>query len=279
MEIKFMMAKNKERIKINKFLKEHHESLLNNKSIVYSCCLNNKIIGVSILDLNPLHPHAHHLRVLVDRKFRRQGIGSKMVVALKERYHKPFRVGVDSEDKVGIQFIQSLHFEKVIKCYLPEYQIHNLKTQTYKKRYDIHTVHDLNAEELDWLKWLLYDNYSKNHTYNPLGEEIDYVSFAHEAMAGFEAEKSFVIKHQSKIVGYMISFPDTEQTLEIGYIGKDYKFKESLDDAFYKIIQDLFSDFTTLSFEVDDINAQGMKVLSLFDQLPQKSWDVYFDKR
>ena len=278
METHFVMQDNKERKKINEFLKENHESELNNKSIVYSCSLDNKIIGVSVLDLNPLHPHAYHLRVFVDPKFRQQGIGTKMVAALKEKYNKPYRVGVDSEDKGAINFIKSLNFKRVTKCYLPEYQKGNLRTQIYKSRNEIQSVHDLNVEELDRLKWLLHDNYSRNHTYNPLGETIDYLTFAQAAMSEHESKKSFVIKNHSKIIGYLISFPDTEKTLEIGYIGKDQEFKESLDGDFYTIIHDLFFDYDILSFEVDDVNEQGMKVLNLFDQLPTTSWDIYFDK-
>lgn len=114
------------RVAVNKFLQKNNLTEINNQSIVYSCISSGGIVGCLTLNLNPFHPNTYHLEIFVDRQFRRQGIGSRLLSKASTHHDEMLRVGVDSSNEIAILFLKANNFKRKIRCYLPEYKKNDL---------------------------------------------------------------------------------------------------------------------------------------------------------
>ena len=244
----------------------------------YACLEDGTVTGAASLDENPLHPQAFHLKIFVSAPFRRQGIGSKLISHLAKAHRKAFRAGVDSADHMAIAFLESQGFSRAIRCYLPEYEAHELIHRPMDSRAAITPFTQLDDARMALIQKRLHEDYVQNHFYNPPKSDLDALTFAGAAMKGHVPAHSYAIFHASRLAGYLIAFEADETSLEIGYMGGDGSLNAEIDGAFHRILKQLFESFQTLCFEVDDVDRQGMRVLKLFKTLPQTSWDVYFKR-
>lgn len=260
------------------FMNQNKLGKIDKNIIIYAAITDNQVVGLATLKLNPLHPYAYHLNIKVNESFNELEVGTKLIDDLSMDYDKQFRVGVNSDDD-AVDFFISQGFIRKIRCYLPEYEIDDLKSLKFDTNYNVMNFSQLNDEHFKQAQRLLHRNYVDEHFYNPLDSNLQYFEFTNEAMEDYNPERSFAIISGTKVIGYLIAFDAEDKLLEIGYIGKDYSFEPSIDGEFYSIIKMLFDNYKLISFEVDDVNKQGMDVLNMFKELPKVTWDVYFKRK
>lgn len=265
-------------MEIMNYFKNNQIGKVDKDAIICSCMDGENIVGISVLQCNPFHPYSYRLNVHVKEEFRRKKIGSNLIKKLKEKYPLPYRVGIDSDNEETIRFLIENGFQLTIRCYLPEFKKADLRKKAIlDNAYKIYAMSEISNQQNEDVKRLLHENYIHNHFYDPLREDIDHNRFNDLALSSSSARDSYIILKDRHIIGYLITYENSVTEVEVGYIGRDYCTEDDLTNSFYQVLLKLFEKYRTIAFEVDNVNKQGMEVLSLFSKLPTESWNVYFD--
>lgn len=238
----------------------------------------DKVIGVGGLYSNEMHPNRSYIGIYVDPIYRRQGIGTDMFIALKQKSeNNDFQATISSKNNEGTLFLESLKFQLARKCYTPE-----LKKSTTDKWRD-NTLKGISIEQVNeavitQLASLHLDNYKAAHeAINPLNENMAARNWKDLIFQELDERHSTLLIKNNIIQAYILCYEtEDKKEIEIAYIGgKDSNAVASYLPFYTEVIDQLLNQYATVRIEADDVDPFAYAALNCYEYDDSESLNAY----
>ena len=209
-----------------------------------------KIIGAGSLYTNSFHPYRDYINIHIDKGYRNEGLGSRLLKALKE-----------NSAKKRFQVAQNIFLSK--------------ETSIEFKNMQIKPLINLNSKEKEEFKKIFYFNYADTHkSINPLNKDICIKEFSNEILADCDKEMSSCLISNNEVSAYVIVY--MENLPEIGYLGgRTIKEIETYLDYFQITINNLLTSYKQIYFEIDDTDYYAFPLMTALQINCKESYNTY----
>ncbi len=234
-------------------------------------------IAAGITWKNGMHPLRRYLYVSVKEAYRRRGLGRAVYAALQMMYpDEKWQALIDSDNISAAQWLADMGFKCVRKCYIEEVNCMNMKQQLGEAM-ELTAFEDLTEQQAVYLVAMIRADYAQKHErINPLNEEYTDELFAPCILGDLDRKNSVCLIENGQIKAYVCCYEgDEAYTLEVGYVGQRMESREKYRQFLLNFVNRSFETAGELVIEADDWDGDAMELLSLFNELPEYSYDTY----
>ncbi len=238
---------------------------------------DEEILAAGMTWTNDLHPMRRYLYVSVDAHYRRRGSGTTVYRALETLYpDAKWQAMIDSDNEEAAIWLERIGFRCVRKCYCIEVLCADMKKEAIQEIV-LTPFCDLTQTQAEYLLTMLRNDYARKHEHvSPLNEEYDEAVFGICALKGIDNKESFCLIENGQIMAYVCCHDGEERhTRAVGYVGQRIESREKYRQFLLNFINRSFETTGELLLEADDCDGDAMELLSLFDILPEYSYDTY----
>ncbi len=231
------------------------ENLDSDKYIVF---IAEKNIGYIEKYYNPFHCYNCYLKLnltVYDKVF-----SQDIFQQIAQQEKKNLQIMLDSSDKEKIVFIESGGFCCKRRCYEVELTLSDL---IYKNKKEV-KIKQCQTDDARYILCarMMYEYYGQTHALiNPLTSSFS--EFLEHL-----PKRAFYYADSDKIKGVIFV-----EANEIAYCY--FEEESSCFDFSYAVISRLFSQYETIFFEADDVDASAMKLVAMFDIDLKNSFNTY----
>ncbi len=226
---------------------------------------------------NGLHPKHRYLYISVGQECRRRGLGTAVYAALQMLYpNEKWKAMIDSDNIAAAQWLTHMGFECARKCYIVEVEYPEMKEMPTQEM-TLTPFCDLTAEQAEYLLAMIRADYARKHErVSPLNEEFGDALFAACVLGDIDNRGSVCLIENGQIEAYVCCYEGEERyTREVGYVGGRMESREKYRQFLLSFADRSFETAGGLIIEADDCDEDMMEFLSLFDVLPEYSFDTY----
>lgn len=226
---------------------------------------------------NEFHPMRRYLYVSTAQEYRRKGYASAVYCALQMLYpNEKWQAMIDSDNEAAAQWLSHMGFECVRKCYIADVTCAEMKERPTQQM-ELTPFAELTQEQAEYLLAMLQADYARKHErINPLKEEGGEALFFASVLDGLDRKGSVCLIENGRIMAYICCYEGEDQyTREVGYVGGRIEDREKYRQFLLNFADQSFETIGGLLIEADNCDEDAMELLSLFDVLPDYSYDTY----